>query len=391
MYGQDTSGATTIPFGRTKASAMLDLLRGLAALLVCVSHWRNIFFEDYGESGRALATLPFYVLTSYGHQAVMVFFVLSGYLIAGTIRRSVARGKWNWPGYAVQRLTRLWVVLLPGLLLCALLDYAGMHSGWAPRLYAGLSGDHIVRNVGADLSWSAFGRTLFFLQGVSGRTFGSDGPLWSVGYEFWYYVMFPLGLFLFIGGVRAWVRVGFAGLLVAIAILQGRELLVLFPVWLVGAGLTYLPRCRAGVGARWGAMIAYMPVFLLAGHLGEILGRPELLAGVVGDYVVAMATVGLIWVLLSARQEKTDAVWERAGHRLARFSFTLYVTHVPLLVLLAAWAERDRRWAPDAAHLLLATGLLSLVLGFAWAVAWATEFRTDSVRRWVGRLLVLQM
>ena len=106
---------------------------------------------------------------------------------------------------------------------------------------------------------------------------------------------------------------------------------------------------------------------------------------------MGLATLALLWVLTSAGSPQTGVLWERSGHGLARFSFTLYVTHVPLLVLLAAWAGRDRRWQPDWPHLLAGAGLLAVLLGCAWAVAWATEFRTDRVRPGVERLLGLEV
>ncbi len=318
----------------------------------------------------------------------MVFFVLSGYLIAGSVRRSVQRGEWDWRGYAMQRLTRLWVVLLPGLLICAACDWVGMRSGWAPRLYAGLSGDHLVANVVRDYNWSAFGRTALFLQGITGRVFGSDGPLWSVGYEAWYYVMFPLGLFAVM--LRGWARAVLLAALLAVAAAQGREMLALFPVWLAGAALTLLPRSKAGAPLRRVAGAFYLPVFLAAGRFGRVGAAPASRLSLLTDYGVGLATVGLIWLLLSARQVQTGATWERMGRGLARFSYTLYVVHVPLLVLLAAWAGRDRRWLPDAVHLAAATGLLVVVLGVAWVVAWATEFRTGWVRSWIASIASTQ-
>ena len=374
---------------RTKASALLDLLRGLAAVMVCLGHWRNVLFVDYEQqpSHRILAA-GFYALTSCGHQAVVIFFVLSGYLIAGSVRRSLAGGSWSWSGYAVQRLTRLWLVLLPGLLLCALWDRVGMHSGWAPRLYGGLSGDHMIPNVALSSTWPAFWRTVFFLQEILGTTFGSDGPLWSLAYEFWYYVLFPLGLFTLLPGVRPRLRALCAVLLVAAAWIQGREMLTFFPIWLTGVALTYLPRCRAGAVQRWVAAVAYVPVFLLAGRSGRIFGPPSVTTALLSDYVVGLSTLALLWVLLSAVAPQSGAAWERAGKGLSRFSFTLYVTHTPLLVLLAAWAGRDQRWQPNGRHLLTGAGLLAVLFAYAWLVAWATEFRTRNVRQWAERHLL---
>ena len=56
---------------------LLDLMRGLAAVLVCAGHLRAATMVDLGsaESSGLVDTL-LYALTSLGHQSVMVFFVL---------------------------------------------------------------------------------------------------------------------------------------------------------------------------------------------------------------------------------------------------------------------------------------------------------------------------
>ena len=377
--------------GKTKASAMLDLLRGLAALVVASAHWRNVLFVDREQrTSRGVLSAAFYLVTSCGHQAVVIFFVLSGYLIAGSVRRSLARGQWSWSRYAIQRLTRLWVVLLPGLLLCALWDAVGMRSGWAPRLYSGLSGDHMILNVAEYTNWPAFLRTFFFLQEILGKTFGTDGPLWSLAYEFWYYLLFPLGLFAIMPGIRPRVRWICVALLVPVVWIQGREMLSFFPIWLAGAALTWVPQPRSGALQRWATVFAYLPVFFTASRFGLLLGPPSIMTALLADYILSLSTAALLWVLLSARTPQTGSDWERAGHQSARFAYTLYVTHVPALVLLAAWAARDQRWQPDAHHLLLGAVIMAVLLAYAWLVAWGTEFRTDQVRRWTERLLINQ-
>ena len=53
-----------IPFTSTSASVLLDLARVIAALLVCLEHWRNLFYVDYRQISehRALFAVP-YVMT----------------------------------------------------------------------------------------------------------------------------------------------------------------------------------------------------------------------------------------------------------------------------------------------------------------------------------------
>src|SRR5262245_24054435 len=102
----------------TRASNHLDLIRGLAAVAVLAYHVRYRFFFDYGDLSDVNApTKLFYAATSFGHDAVIVFFVLSGYFISTSIRTAVNRDRWSWTAYAGNRLVRLYLVLLPGLLL----------------------------------------------------------------------------------------------------------------------------------------------------------------------------------------------------------------------------------------------------------------------------------
>jgi peptidoglycan/LPS O-acetylase OafA/YrhL len=49
------------------------------ALLVVISHARVLFFEDFTTATRSMGVYLFYLATSLGHQAVIVFFTLSGY------------------------------------------------------------------------------------------------------------------------------------------------------------------------------------------------------------------------------------------------------------------------------------------------------------------------
>ena len=51
--------------------------------------------------------------------------MLSGFLISATIIKSHLSGTWSWGEYAINRSTRLYVVLIPGLILGSLWDIAG--------------------------------------------------------------------------------------------------------------------------------------------------------------------------------------------------------------------------------------------------------------------------
>jgi hypothetical protein len=60
---------------------------------------------------------------------------------------------------------------------------------------------------------------------------------------------------------------------------------------------------------------------------------------------------------------------------------------VPFVLLLTALFLSIRRWVPDAKHIFAGLAILALTLLCANLVAAATEFRTDSIRRWIeGKL-----
>src|ERR1039458_2192873 len=173
----------------------LDLLRGLAALLVCAGHLRAFLMVDFG-----LITSPtildhmFYFTTGLGHQAVMVFFVLSGYLVGGSVLTAYQSGRWSWTNYTLRRMSRLWVVLLPALVLTLALDSLGRylgHSGYAGTFHSFYNSGPTLA-VPADLQATTFLGNAFFLQTILVNCLGTNGPLWSLANEFWYYALFPL-------------------------------------------------------------------------------------------------------------------------------------------------------------------------------------------------------
>jgi peptidoglycan/LPS O-acetylase OafA/YrhL len=224
------------------------------------------------------------------------------------------------------------------------------------------------------LGLRSFLGNLFFLQTIFTPVYGSDGALWSLAYELWYYVLFALGVVaLRSHGMLRRVLCGLGFL--AVARLVGWAIFALFPVWLLGALLALLPAPRLSAKLRTMASVAYAAVFFGLSRIH--------LPGLAQDYLLGALTFGLLWVLLSATQPARNTHGTRVSHALARFSYTLYVVHMPFLLLLTAYFAGDARWQATPAHLIGALGILGLTLLYAWLVAWLTEFRTDTVRRWV--------
>ena len=94
-------------------SRWLDHFRWLSALMVAASHLRNMLMPDAAHLGPLAAV--FYFFTLFAEQAVVVFFVLSGLLVGGVIVRGAREGRFAPGKYAVDRVSRLYVALVPAL------------------------------------------------------------------------------------------------------------------------------------------------------------------------------------------------------------------------------------------------------------------------------------
>ena len=125
---------------------MLDCIRWIAAGSVVLGHLRALAFVDYaGMTNTGLMFRGLFFMAGFGHQAVLVFFVLSGYLVGGEVLATLQRGTFNGGRYAVNRSTRLYAVYVVALTLGGLFDWVGMHHFNANGLYT-----HQIRFVAFD-------------------------------------------------------------------------------------------------------------------------------------------------------------------------------------------------------------------------------------------------
>jgi peptidoglycan/LPS O-acetylase OafA/YrhL len=366
---------------------LLDVLRGPAALLVFAEHWRNLFFIDFPQlANPGLVMKVFYLFTGAGHQAVMLFFVLSGCVIAHVIYGLHERGKWSWPDYLSARLTRLWIVLIPALVLTGFWDRIGM---WlAPgkqSIYEGAGFGNILNQPVAAVSGSeVFLGNVFFLQRILVPTFGSNGPVWSISYEFVYYLAYPLllgGLVLFRGRLLA----GLASVALAAGLLvfAGKSISAGFVIWLFGVA-AYFAFKKVPWPTRWA----------IPGFLGGVL---LLVACIVGsrmgidlgplDWEVLIGISCALAVYAGLSAEPTERLTRilRPFHGLSAVSYSVYLLHTPLLVFIASllFTSNADRWDPDLANLTMAVPIALVVFGYCLLVWFFTEHRTNALRKWL--------
>lgn len=341
-----------------------DALRAIAALLVMSSHVRDVFLTDW-RPGFGPVAWVFYILTSFGHPAVILFFVLSGFWITKVVVERQEAGAWSWGGYLLDRMTRLWVVLLPALCLGAAADFLTFRVLHFPP--PGFGAHSIPADVESQFSPVWFLANAFFLQGLFAPVFGSNGPLWSLANEFWYYLWFP-ALHISVSTRRlsppAVLALGSAMLF--------SPLLPGFLCWLCGSALYLASRRYGALKTRW-AWVGWIPLAALL-----VLDRDS--GSRARDIALAVTCVIPFWQAKTWRFTRGGGVASYG----ARSSFSLYVTHFPLLVLAAALLGARERALPSAPAIgACALGCAALTLA-GWGFSRLTERHTRKVRQWLA-------
>lgn len=366
-----------------------DLARGLSALLVCAGHLRGAIFIDYSQvQSPTVVDKIFYFLTGLGHQAVMVFFVLSGFFVGGSV---LARGDaFRFRDYLAARLARLWVVLLPALIFTAIVDHAIylispdiLSGAFYPVLNSGPSGDRPY-----SASIETFFGNVFFLQTIYFPVFGTNGPLWSLANEFWYYIMFPLILIAFYKGmlVNPLIRAGSIVVVVAIMVYVSGNMMGGFLIWLFGV-YVYLIYAKSSIKVnKW---LTLLSVFLFVGSL--IDSKIQFIRNAIGipNDILLGACFSFMLISIKGKSIGFGRVHiARISRYMSEISYTLYLVHFPLVLLVfCSFYERERLELNVGSFVQYIFWIFSVLLA-SIVMWWFFERNTPTVRRFVKRYLL---
>jgi peptidoglycan/LPS O-acetylase OafA/YrhL len=205
--------------------------------------------------------------------------------------------------------------------------------------------------------------------------------LWSLAYEWWYYCIFAFAAAGLL--IRGWFRWALLACLpVLIVVLPGR-LWLWMTMWMLGVGL-YFVCVRL---QRKPHPVLGTSVFLFA-LLASYLFRPTdgvspepIWESFLRDLGIALA---YSFALLSFSGAKGELPGQRMHHRLASFSYSMYLFHFPFLLLMVATAERYWGWevlsAPTPGVVLRVIGVTCVLYAMGYFFSMVSEQQTDAVK-----------
>jgi peptidoglycan/LPS O-acetylase OafA/YrhL len=348
-------------------SIYLDLVRFTAACLVYLYH-----------SNQRLLVRDILPASNFGHSSVIVFFVLSGFVIAYI---TDTREK-QFATYTASRLSRVYSVALPAVLLTIALDAMGRQL--YPALY-GYPFDQFLLRGAASLLMA---NEVWFISITS----FSNVPYWSIGYEMWYYVAF--GAVVFLPRRAGMITVA----LLALAL--GPKVTLLAPIWVLGVVLYRWQGLQSLRESTAWLLLLGSCVGIVAFHQANVTDQvATFFKSLIGEkwhtqftfskFFVSDYLLGVLVFLnfaamrrVSFRLEPVLLGLERPIRFLAGYTLSLYLLHQPLFLFWAAVIQGD---PSGYAYWWQTTAMVALSV---LAVGYVTENKRHLLKRWLERLLL---
>ena len=347
----------------------LDALRFIAAFVVLLSHTRNDYFCDYSSlpaEQQNIYSFVFYVIGRMGHEAVIVFFVLSGFLVGGRTIERIMDKTINLRVYAINRFSRIYPPLTVSIIFFYITTLFVPTEIW---------------------NWKTALGNFFNLQGILCDSLVN--PFWSLSYEWWFYIVLALLGFSYKSSTNAKRLLGFCLAFMAIGVfVVGEMLIVYLVIWFLGA-MAYLIR-----PVKPNKLILAMSV------LGVVLGValyqiskdthafsfPFALNGVLVELFLSLMTCLLIQqVILMKPSSSFTSIIEKSLGYMGNFSYTLYLAHRIISMWIFYFIFEKYQATFTFQNILIFLGIVVASLFGCWLLYFISERHTAVIKRTLAK------
>ncbi len=356
----------------------LDFLRASAAFLVVVGHARHLLFASITTVDKpGLLLKAFWLATVLKHEAVIVFFVLSGFLVGGSVLNAMGRKSFDLKTYLIARFSRIYIVYVPALIVTAA-------AFWIGRNFLTDLGGDTIRPLFAQAQpdFGGLHGTLCHLADVQGflcEEWKQNPGLWSLGYEWVLYLFAPAVLALVVAPGSRVVRC--AGL--TLLVLGAGAMAVNLTEWAFWFGTWFLGVAAWRLSRSWSMPMTAGLAALAIAVAAMLIAELHMVDQVRADLIVAIAFA----LVVACRPLIARPVLPRFFDWAASFSYSLYAINLPIIYLTATLLQSAGFPANEMApgpQAFLAFGIcVAATTASAFLLSLVTERQTPRLRAWL--------
>ena len=289
-------------------------LRGLAAIAVAMAHIFQFFLARYHPEYYRYVGL-------IAQSSVMVFFVMSGYLIGVSIQNNKSKnGYFAMSKYAISRFQRIYPPLVLSLVIILLMAFMAPHVFESGAQRFATASDEFIKGRGIFYWPSQIFSVLTFTNGLLPQGTPFNTPLWSLPFEAWYYVLAAL-LFT---KKPFYILMAF---LLAYSISGANIKFMIFgSVWFAGLGLSLID-VKGKIHTVLACILTAITSWLAFSH-----GAKFITSG--GDYTMYNMWFGLSFASLTYLFILCMNIRINIIPSSSRYSYTLYIIHYPIIMFM---------------------------------------------------------
>ena len=351
----------------------LDAIRFLAAFTVLFSHSRMDYFSVYvelpAEQHNHLA-FAFYMLGRLGHEAVIIFFVLSGFLVGGRGFERMRTKSLKVKSYMIDRFSRIYPPLIMSVFFYYITCFFIPTQNW---------------------EWSTAIGNILNLQGIACKSLVS--PYWSLSYEWWFYLCLAMLAIAYQSQNSKKRLLGLIGFCLTVSVfLVNKMSLHYFVIWLIGA-LSYLIRPQekskvAFYGSLLGIIVGIV-LYQLSKDTRSInlplnINNPKL----VELFLCLMVCVFLQQIILRKPKTKTAIFIENKLGYMGNFSYSLYLSHRIWMMWIFYFIYPEKVGQMTLMDFIKYISLLLICLIGCWLMYLGSERYTPQIKKYLKRLLL---